>query len=164
MLDESRKNPRPHRKRRYWLAVAAAVPVLILAVPGIAQASTPAAGVLTPPNCPSATLCTYENVNFNMGGGTQWNFPYGRSPHLVWFFVGPNVNDKISSLWNNRAWISYAAKNCPTDNQIHAFVGGEQVQTLVGSTWPDGSSINNNISAVALGTSKNTQGLSHGSC
>jgi hypothetical protein len=74
------------------------------------------------------------------------------------------VNDKISSLWNNRAWISYVAKNCPADNQTWAFSGGEQVQDLAGWQWPDGSSMNDQISAVALGTSKNTQGLSHGSC
>lgn len=170
MLEETAKNAHSHRKRRYWLVAAAATaPALILAMTGVAHAGThagthAAATNPPPPNCPDATLCTYQNTHFNMNGGTQWNYPYSRSPHLTWFYVGPNVNDKISSLWNNRAWLSYVAKNCPADDQTLAIAPGEQIETLVGWTWPDGTSMNDQISAVALGTSELTQGLTHGSC
>jgi hypothetical protein len=168
-------NPSSHRKRRRWLilAAAAAVPALILAMSGAAQAGTTGAAHRasaalhrTPPNCPSSTLCTYQNSNYNNNGasGTQWNFPYNSSPHLVWFYVGGPANDQISSLWNHRAWVSYVAKACPAGTDTYAFAGGAAVQNFASWSWPDGSGMNDSISAIAMGTSTTTQRILHGQC
>jgi Peptidase inhibitor family I36 len=147
-----------HRRRLIGLALAtAAAAPLILVMSGVAEANTP-------PNCPSSTLCTYQNAQYNQNGGTQWNFPYSSTPHQTWTWVGTQANDKISSLYNNRAWVSYFGKNCPVDSQTYAFVGGEKVQDLTGWQWPNGSGMNDTTSAIALGTSTSTQRLYHGSC
>lgn len=174
MLDESHgKNS--HRKRRYRLALAAAVtaPALILATSGVAQAGTTPRATHRPPplaspqNCPGSTLCTYENAGFNNNGteGTQWNFSYSRVPHLVWFYVGGAVNDKISSLYNNRAWVTYVNKDCPAGQDTIAFAGQAEVEDFSSWSWPeDGTGVNDSISALAFGTSPNTQNILHGSC
>jgi hypothetical protein len=166
-------NSNSHRKRRNWLALATALaaPVLILALSGAAQAGTTAAAhrasaAVTTPNCPSATLCTYQNADYNNNGasGTQWNFPYNSTPHLQWVWIGSAANDQISSLNNHRAWISYVNKDCPATSQAYAWGGGSAPNNLQNWSWPDGSNMNDSISAIALGTSSTTQGISHGSC
>lgn len=171
-------NPISHRKRRRWLALAAAVAVPALTLPlvlsGAAQAGTLGAAhraftavpAVTTPNCPSSTLCTYQNKDYNNNGasGTQWNFAYNSTPHLQWVWVGSAANDQISSLHNNRAWISYVNKNCPANNQSVAFAGGAAPKDLTTWLWPDGSQVNDKISAIAMGTSSSTQGIAHGSC
>jgi len=163
-----------HRKRRRWLALAAAaavVPALTVALSSAAQAGTlgaahRAAPAVTTPNCPNATLCTYQNKDYNNNGtsGTQWNFPYNSTPHLQWVWIGSSANDQISSLNNNRAWVSYVNKNCPATNQTHAWAGAAHPTNLANWTWPNGTSMNDSISAIALGTSSTTQGISSGSC
>ena len=50
--------------------------------------------------------------------GTRWNFPWSSYPHGVWFWIGSAPNDKISSFYNHRGWISDFAKNCPADNNL----------------------------------------------
>jgi hypothetical protein len=166
-------NPSSHRKRRRWLAlaIAAAVPALILTTSGAAQAGTNGAArestpLATPVNCPGHTLCTYQNANYNNSGasGTQWNFPYNSSPHLVWFYVGAAANDQISSLYNNRGWVSYVAKACPAGSDNYAFGGGARVANFASWSWPDGTGVNDSISALAFGTSTTTQKILHGQC
>ncbi len=170
-------NPSSHRKRRRWLAVAAAavaVPALTLALSGAAQAGTlgaahrtsTAVAAVTTPNCPNATLCAYQNKDYNNNGasGTQWNYPYNSTPHLQWVWIGSSANDQFSSLNNNRAWVSYVNKSCPAGNQTHAWAGGAHPSNLQNWTWPDGTNMNDTISAIALGTSSTIQGISSGSC
>lgn len=163
-------NPSPHRNRNRWLAVAIAASALILTMSGAAQAGTNGAQrasvPASTPGCGSATFCAYQDRNYNLGtDGTQWNYSFNRSPHLLWFFVGPNANDQFSSFNNNRAWVSYVSKNCPADSQTFAFSGGDVVTDLSqGWHWPDGSSMNDSISGLAFGTSTHTQGLGHGNC
>jgi hypothetical protein len=165
-------NTSSHHKRR-WLALASALaaPALILALAGAAEAGTHVVGhqtapAVTTPNCPSATLCTYQNSDYNNNGasGTQWNFPYNSTPHLQWVWIGSSANDQISSLHNNRAWISYVNKDCPASNQSYAWAGGSAPKNLQNWSWPNGNNMNDSISAIALGTSSTTQGISHGSC
>ena len=125
-----------------------------------------AAPTATPVNCPGSTLCTYENANYNNSGasGTQWNFPYNSSPHKVWFYVGDAANDRISSLFNNRAWVSYVNKDCPARTNTYAFAGGAKPANFGTWSWPDGSGMNDTISALAMGTSTTTQTITHGQC
>ncbi|HKT02692.1 MAG TPA: peptidase inhibitor family I36 protein [Rugosimonospora sp.] len=125
-----------------------------------------AAPAATPVNCPGSTLCTYENANYNNSGasGTQWNFAFNSSPHLVWFYVGNAANDKISSLYNNRAWVSYVNKDCPARTNTYAFAGGARPADFSSWSWPDGSGMNDTISSIAMGTSTTTQTLTHGQC
>lgn len=149
-------------------AIALLAPALGLSVSGAAQAATHGASkpLATPVNCPAHTLCTYENANYNNSGanGTQWNFNYNTSPHLVWFYVGSAANDKISSMYNNRAWVTYVNKSCPAGTNSYAFAGGTKPANLASWGWPDGTGMNDSISAIAFGTSTTTQGVLHGQC
>jgi Peptidase inhibitor family I36 len=168
-------NPSSHRKRRRWLAVAAAavaVPALTLALSGAAQAASPAGGGIwssstaaTLPSCASSTLCTFQNANF---GGTRWNFAWSSRPHGEWFWIGQAANDQISSFYNHRAWTSFFAKNCPaTDNLWEGSAGSGYVENLNDGEhfWPDGTNANDSISAIALGTNNTFfKPAQHGSC
>jgi hypothetical protein len=169
-------NQSSHRKRYRWLALAAAavaVPALTLplVLSGAAQAgtlgtvhraSTAAPALQTPPNCPNATLCLYNNTGYT---GTQWNFPYSQWAHLKWHYLGDvAANDKPGSLYNHRAWVSYLAKNCPEDNQTYAWAGGARPSNLGNWQWPNGTSMYRSASAFALGTSDTVQTISHFEC
>jgi Peptidase inhibitor family I36 len=119
----------------------------------------------TLPSCPSSTLCTFQNYAY---GGTRWNFPWSSYPHGQWFWIGSGPNDKISSLYNHRGWISDFAKNCPADNNA-VYIGGEgHVYNLnngsSSNTWQDNTSVNDSISAIALWTSNTPSYPPHGSC
>jgi peptidase inhibitor family I36 len=155
------------------LSVAAAVSALFLMAPGSAQAATgrswagpvsvsaPAAATL--PSCPTSTLCTFQNSGYT---GTRWNFAYASEPHGTWFFVGSGANDQISSYYNNRAWISYFAKNCRVDDLWTYSFGGVAVSNLNDGlhNWPNGTTGNDSISAIALGTSSTVVVPNHGAC
>ena len=162
-------NPSAHRNR--WLTALIAAAALILTISEAAQAGTNGAhrafAPANTPNCGSATFCAYQDRDFNHGtNGTQWNYTYDRSPHLLWFFVGPNAQDQFSSLNNSRAWITYLSKNCPPDTHtVTAFSGGEVATDLSqGWQWPDGSGMNDSISGLAFGTSTTTQMLGRANC
>jgi hypothetical protein len=156
---------------RLAVVIAAAAPALVLASSGAAQAGTlgtahrasPAApAVPSPPNCPNATFCLYDGTGYS---GTQWNFPYNQWSHLKWHYLGDvSGNDKPSSLYNHRAWVSYLAKNCPADSQTYAWAGGARPSDLSNWEWPNGTSMNNSASAFALGTSDTVQTVSHFEC
>lgn len=156
-----------HRFARSWrrfalVPAAVLAPALIFSAPATAQAGgPPAAGINSrsplaeaqAPSCPSATLCTWRDSGYR---NTRWAFAYSNRPHGRWFFVGSGANDRISSLFNHRAWTSYAALNCPADtvNWTH-FPGGGKVFNFADGrhSFPNGHSMNDSISAVALGTS-----------
>jgi hypothetical protein len=100
-------------------------------------------------SCPSGNLCTFDSANFR---GTHWFFAYNNRPHAKWFFVGNGANDKITSFINNRAWTSYFDKDCPASAQDGYALGGYENSNLSTSEWPNGTSANNSISAIGLGT------------
>ncbi len=164
-------HPLSHRNRLRLLAVTAALaPALILTVSGTARAATTAdraswssSTAVALPSCPTSTLCTFQNSGYT---GTRWNFAYNSEPHATWFWIGSAANDQISSFYNHRAWTSYFAKNCPADSQWAATLGGGFVSNLNDGhhTWPNGTSANDSISAIALGTNTGVSYPAHGSC
>jgi len=115
--------------------------------------------------CPSSTLCLFQNHDFNMNGGSQWNFAYSTRPHDSWIYVGDGANDQTTSLLNNRTFDSAFA-----ENKVQIFMdscvdvagnGGDESQTgqifdLSISRWSDGSKMNDSISAVLLKSSNYT--------
>ena len=166
----------PFRTRGYRIlaAVVALVPVLVLGVSGPAQAVTTqvstdglvlGSGTGGAPSCPSSTFCTFQNANFNRTtAGSRWNYAYSSRPHGVWFFTGSSANDQISSEFNNRAWVSYLAKNCPADSQWDYASPHTYDPNFTSDTWPNGSGANDSTSAIALGTSTGHPAPSHGQC
>jgi hypothetical protein len=81
-----------YRNRRY-MALLAAVPALALAMAGTAQAAPSRA-----PACPSSTLCTYQNSNYDAGGGNYWYYSYSSHSNGRWFYVGNAANDLTGLL------------------------------------------------------------------
>jgi Peptidase inhibitor family I36 len=164
-------NVRSNRTRLCSLALAAALaPALILTMSAAGQAATTTAGASWPssaavslPSCPGSTLCTFQNADF---GGTRWNFAYSNRPHATWFWIGSAANDQISSFYNNRAWTSYFAKNCPANDLWEASAGTGFVENLNDGLhfWPDGTNANDSISAIALGTNTGIHYPNHGTC
>jgi len=159
---------------RYAVALAAALAsALLLTAPITAQAaatdsptdlSSSAATAL--PSCPASTLCTFQNANYNANGGTRWNFPWSSYPHGTWFWIGSAANDKISSLYNHRGWTSYFDKNCPANRPDWDYLKYESANSnLAHASWPSFTTVNDSISAIALGTSTSTNTFpASGSC
>jgi hypothetical protein len=155
----------PSRRSLYRLlaVTAALVPALILAVSGPTQAATTNSAVnavdwsspdaVLLPSCPTATLCTFRDSNY---GGTRWDFAYSAWPHDEWICLGAlGTNGQISSFYNRRSWISYFAKDCPAGSNRREYAGGTAVPNLGDGRhlWQDGTSMNDSISAIALGSS-----------
>ena len=159
---------------RYAVALAAALAsALLLTAPITAQAAATdsptdlSSSVATPlPSCPASTLCTFQNANYNTNGGTRWNFPWSSYPHGTWFWIGSGANDHISSFYNHRGWTSYFDKNCPANKPDWANAKYETADSnLAGNYWTDMTTVNDSISAIALGTSTSiTDYPSSGSC
>ena len=147
------------RLRRY-MALMAAVPALALAMAGPAQAA-PA----SPPACPASTLCTYQNSNYDVGGGNFWYYSYSAHSNGAWFYVGNAANDQISSYYNRRGWWSYMAINCPADRTYIGFTGGTKNPDMAQA--PLNGFYNDSISAIGFATSASQQSghfPAHGQC
>lgn len=106
----------------------------------VALPSTPALAY----SCPLNDLCTWQNSGYS---GTQWNFG-GQGD--FWYFVGGSANDQISSYVNRSQEDAYIAKNCPADSQWTWFGNGASNSNLAYAKWPNGTSINDSISAYAI--------------
>lgn len=137
-------------------ARAAAVPHR--AAWSVSSSSSPAFRL---PACPNSTFCAFQNANF---GGTRFNFAFARRPHNRWFFVGAAANDKISSFFNHRAFQADVAKNCPVNVDWEEIPRGGAIPNLTTKRWPDGSSGNDSISALALDTTNGNFFPGHSNC
>jgi len=141
-------------------ALAPALGLTLAAAPISTPAANAAAAVI--PNCPLYDLCTWQNANY---GGTQWrlNLTGGKQVH-TWYFVGSAANDQISSYYNAYVSYAYIAKNCLADSQWTYITAGHYNPDVVPNKWPNGTGINDSISAYAIGAKG--QGVSfpaHGS-
>jgi hypothetical protein len=138
----------------------AAITVLAPAL-GITLASAASAAPEVVPSCPLHHFCTWQNAGYS---GTEWQLYLtgGRETH-TWWFVG-SANDQISSYHNFTLAYTYIAKDCLADSQWTYIGGGNYNPNLAPNKWPDGSGINDSISAFAIGVAG--QGVSfpaHGS-
>lgn len=141
---------RPHRyfrRHRPKLAALVAAPLGIAAfvVPLTSTAAHAAPAVSLPSSCLHKHFCTYQNADYQ---GTQWNL--SRTPGY-WWYVGAGVNDQISSFWNWQGIYAYIAKSCPVGSDWTWIGVATANSNLAGSSWQDGSSINDSISAFGLG-------------
>jgi hypothetical protein len=140
-------NAHSHRlfgRNRLRLAAIAMTPALALTVFTVLSA-TPAYAY----SCPASTVCTWQNSNY---GGTQWNFVATSShPRGYWWYVGNAANDQISSIVNSHtAYKAWFDKDCPASGQ-YTWVGTlQKAPNLANNKWPNGSSMNDSISAWGL--------------
>jgi hypothetical protein len=131
------------RLRRAAIVVAAAP---ALALTGVALSSaTPAYAY----SCALYALCTWQNSNYS---GTQWNFTVTSGQKGgYWWYVGNAANDKISSIDNNhtssRAWFD---KDCLAGGNDTWIGSLQKAPNLANNKWPDGTSMNDSISAWAV--------------
>jgi hypothetical protein len=139
-------NAHSHRlfgRKRLRLAVIAMTPALVLTVFALSSA-TPAYAY----SC--VGLCTWQNSNFS---GTQWNFRATSSqPSGYWWYVGNAQNDQISSIVNEYGSKAWFDKDCVAGGN-YTWVGYRQTApNLANNKWPNGTSMNDSISAWAVGS------------
>jgi len=136
--------PSGHRRLRRAVLVVAAAPVLALAMVAL-PAATPAWAA----SCPSGYMCTWVNANYS---GTQWNFPASASRLNYWWYVGNTPNDKISSIQERTSefYDGWIGKDCPVGSDYTWIGTGASVPNLANDTWPDGTSLNDSISAWGI--------------
>jgi hypothetical protein len=116
-----------------------------------------------PGSCPSGSLCTYQNKNFNEdAAGAHWNFSYNGYQHNSWIWVGGAANDQITSIVSYRALDSAVAKDNPSSGDAGCYeIPGNNNQKddtngsadLSGIKWNDFTNVNDSISSVMLRSS-----------
>ena len=154
------RRPRPHRALALTTALASAA---ALAISGAAQASAAtsqpgspasqaaAASAAAPDsgisNCPKYSLCLWQNSGYT---GNMWFWSWSMFPHEQDIWVGGSANDQASSLYNDRDDVSEVNKDYPSDlNSVIVYMGSSN-GNLANSKWPDGTSMNDSISSIAL--------------
>ena len=149
----SRSLPLPGRRRLRRVAIAgAAASAISLAVVALPNAIPAAQALAVPVSCNANQhyLCTWQNSNYT---STQWNFPEFGSQHAdgYWWYVGNAANDKISSLFNYTQSWGFVAKNCLADSEWTWIGVASGATNLANNKWPDGTSMNDSISAFGIG-------------
>lgn len=146
---------RPGRLRRAVLALVAA-PALTVAMFALPLA-TPTADAFS---CASGDLCTWQNSGES---GTQWNYrPNSGQPAGYWWYVGSGANDQISSIHNAYKYRALVAKNCPADAQNTYLTPGGTASNLANNKWPNGTGMNDSISAWGVVLLSYDTTLAHG--
>lgn len=134
----------PNRLRRAAI-VAAAAPALALAM-FVLPSVSPAYAY----SCPTNRLCTWQNSNES---GTQWNFGISSSqPGGNWWYVGNAANDHISSIVNRTTTRGWVDKDCLAGGQDTWVGSNASAPNLANNKWPNGTSMNDSISAWGLST------------
>jgi len=146
-------------KRGVAVIGSALLAVAVLSAAPAAASPHPVRPAVAPENCTIGNLCTYQNMFFNVNGGTQWNFNYNTRSHNVWIYVGDAANDKITSLVNDRNVQSSIAENkiqitadkCANIDGNGGNEGGSaELSDLSFIRWSDGNKMNDSISAIEL--------------
>ncbi len=141
-------NAHPHRlfgRKRLRLAVIAMTPALALTLFALPSA-TPAYAY----SCGGGYLCTWQN---SFEGGTQWNFHVtSGQPGTYWWYVGNTPNDQISSIHNSTVSKGWFNKDCLAGSQYTWVGSGASANNLANNLWPNGTSMNDSISAWAIST------------
>jgi Peptidase inhibitor family I36 len=157
--------------RRLFIACGAALAIatatVALSSPAYAAPAAPVAGPAAvpahaaPPTgtpdtseaaaCPAHSLCLWRDANFR---NTRWVFTLNQQcPYDTWCPVGSGANNQASSLYNARGYCTLLAKTWPIDvphEQIVELAPGVAYNNLTRLAWPDGTSMNDSISAYAL--------------
>ncbi len=132
---------------------SAATPTTLKAMPvaGLERGAPAATQDVIPydlSDCPSHTLCLWDYSRYQ---GNLYQFPLSRFGYNTWYYVGNSANDKATSLYSNRGYCTLIAKDSPPRTPNIVYLGpGEALNNLRYYNWPDGSIMNNSISAFAL--------------
>jgi Peptidase inhibitor family I36 len=110
----------------------------------VASAAIPHSGIS---NCPQYSLCLWQNSGYT---GNMWFWSWSMTPHETGIWVGGSANDQASSLYNDRDDVSEVGKNYPMDDDSVIIYMGSSNSNLANSKWPDGTSMNDSISSIAL--------------
>jgi hypothetical protein len=96
----------------------------------------------------------WRNVDFK---GTVWWYPFNTTLHNQWEYVQDGVNDRASSLWNNRAWLTAVNADYPATKGYREWCwqGGSGYYDLTLLHWGDGTSVNDSISSINEQTQNN---------
>lgn len=139
--------------RRCTLALAsalAAAGALLVTVPSVpAQAS---GGGIS--QCKAHRFCMWSNYNYNNNvPGTFWYRTYGKYTNYTWHYVGNNINDKATSVYNARSYKVGVNKDSPGSSVYRiCWPGGYRNQNLNDPQhllmWPQGGGkVNDSISS-----------------
>lgn len=137
-------------------AAGAAAPVQsppnVALQPGASTASD--IGPLSLANCSGTgqNLCLWKDSNYS---GGMWYFNTGEWGSNVWRYVGDAANDQASSVYNNRSYVSYLAKDSPPGANTVCLPVQWATSNLSSFGWPDGSNMNDSVSAFDLLTITN---------
>jgi hypothetical protein len=148
----SRSFPLSGRRRLRRVAIAgAAASALALGVSALPFLIPVAQATPVPNGCigHSGDLCTWQNSNYS---GTQWNFTPSVLTDGYWWTVGDAANDQISSLYDYNSSYVFVAKNCPADSEWTWIGTADGAPNLADNKWPDGTGMNDSISAYGIGT------------
>jgi Peptidase inhibitor family I36 len=147
-----RSHLRSGRSRvRAAVIVAAAAPALATAMLALPATAAKAA------SCSYPHVCTWQNSNY---GGTQWNYS---TPVNYWWYVSNAANDQISSIESESNKIFYIAKDCPAGSQWTWIGPYGTASNLANNKWPDGTGMNDSISAWAITSATKATFPPHGS-
>jgi hypothetical protein len=156
-----------HRRRLRQAAMGGGAAVLavtlgVFASPSgtpSAQASPAASGVAGCQQLFPSPLCMWQNSNYS---GTRWVYPLQGEPDGYWWYVGDAANDQISSIYNGELAYVFVAKNCPADSDWTWLGAAYQAPNLANNKWPDGSGMNDSISAYGIAFEAHPQFPDHG--
>lgn len=139
------------RRLRRVAIVVAAVPALALTAV-VLPSATPAYAY----SCPTNRLCFWQNSNES---GTQWNRGISSSqPGGHWWYIGNAANDQASSIVNRTATRGWVDKACPAGSEYTWVGSGSSAPNLANNQWPNGTTMNDSISAWGIGSSRPAPG------
>jgi hypothetical protein len=103
--------------------------------------------------CPSSSFCGYTSNNYD---GTMYVYGISLYPQNTWFYVGSGPDNRFTSLNNNRVHSTLMSEGwssgAPTGGIKCIAPGVVSPNLSLGDagTWPDGSSLSDSISGLAL--------------
>ena len=92
-------------------------------------------------------LCLWKDSNYS---GGMWFYDTGEWGSNTWNYVGSAANDQASSVYNNRSGVSYLAKDSPPGANTVCLPVQWATSNLANFAWPDGSNMNDSVSAFDL--------------
>jgi len=117
--------------------------------------TTPLAQPSSLSDCPPNRLCLFKDIGFT---GTVWHF--GHDPRDdTWVALSNAANDQATGIFNNRGLAVWIAKDDPhkndNNNKICFGPGFFRDFGTQGGKWPDGTLLQDSISAYNLSTATN---------
>ncbi|HEX4805059.1 MAG TPA: peptidase inhibitor family I36 protein [Conexibacter sp.] len=98
--------------------------------------------------CPESSFCMWQNIGFS---GTRYTYTIEANNQNKWLYVGSAANDQASSIDSNRVHSTQINKDFnPIGSNGYCLTSGFIEENLTLRRWPDGSNMNDSISAYEL--------------